>query len=101
MAAATITDPWTLSRVQNTASMIRQRNATMTVAQHNAVAEQNGTLADRIQAALDAKDPATKSALTQQLITDAASLKDPVSGNPIIPPGTLNPNAAPRTSRST
>ena len=95
MAAQTITDPWTLSRVQATASMIRLRNSQMTAAQHNAEAEMSGQFADRIQAVLNAKDPATKTGLMQQLINDATSTKDPVTGKPYLPPGSLDPTAPP------
>lgn len=94
MAGQTITDPWTLSRVQNTASMIRQRNATMTAAQNKATADLHSQFSGRLQSVIDAKGP-EQAALWQQTVADAMAAKDPSSGKPLLPPGLVDPSKVP------
>jgi hypothetical protein len=97
MAAQTITDPYTLSRVQQAASTIRAHNAETTFKQHQQTAELHGQYEAHVQSvidALDAGDTARATKLWNAVATQGMNEKDPTGQN-TLPPGTIDPNTVP------
>jgi hypothetical protein len=92
----TISDPWTLSRVQNMASEMKQRNAKTTADQDLHTAQVHGQYAGKLQSVIDAinsGDTAGALKLWTPTATQALAEKDP--GGQSMVPGTIDPNVLP------
>jgi len=97
-AALKVTNPNLQSKLLDTASKLRARNEGITAKQHKIYADMTAEYANDLQAVSDAKgNPPLQLGLWASLVKKASAAKDE-SGNPLVPPGSLDPTTVPPDS---